>query len=63
MSANHKNAAAHLQRELVCQEGAHQVAAVAAQPQQQEPDGEGAVHVARLAGTVVLPACRQQHTR
>lgn len=41
--------ASHLQWELVCQEGAHQVAAVASQPQQQEPDGEGTVHVARLA--------------
>lgn len=56
MSRDHEIAAAHLQRELVCQEGAHQVAGVAAQPQQQEPDGDGAVHVARLAGAVVLSA-------
>lgn len=50
--------ASHLQWELVCQEGAHQVAAVTSQPQQQEPDGDGTVHVARLARTVVLSARR-----
>lgn len=63
VSGNHKNAASHLQWELVCQEGAHQVAGVTSQPQQQEPDGDGAVHVARLAGTVVLPAHRKQTDR
>lgn len=63
VSGNHKNAASHLQWELVCQEGAHQVAGVTSQPQQQEPDGDGSVHVARLAGTVVLPAHRKQTDR
>lgn len=63
VSGNHKNATSHLQWELVCQEGAHQVAGVTSQPQQQEPDGDGSVHVARLAGTVVLPAHRKQRDR
>lgn len=55
--------ASHLQWELVCQEGAHQVAAVASQPQQQEPDGDGTVHVARLARTVVLSARRAKKNK
>ena len=48
----------HLKWKLVCQEGAHQVTAVPSQPQQQKPNGEGAVHIPRFTRTVVLPAIR-----
>ena len=53
----------HLKGQLVGEERPHQVTGVSAQPQQQEPDGEGLVHVPRLTRPVVLSAIGDTSTR
>lgn len=50
---------AHLQGQLVSEEGADEIAGVSADPAQEEPQGHGLVHVARLAGLDVLAAVEE----
>lgn len=63
---NHHITASHLKWKLVCQERAHQIAGVTSQPQQQEPDRKGAVHIPCFTWAVILTAMgkknRQNYT-
>lgn len=51
---------AHLQGQLVSEEGADEVAGVSANPAQEEPHGQRLVHVARLAGLDVLAVAERE---
>lgn len=51
---------AHLQGQLVSKERTDEVAGVSANPAQEEPQGQGLVHVARLARLDVLPAAEEE---
>lgn len=44
----------YLKWELICQEGADQIARVTCQPQQQEPNWKGMVHIPRFTWAVAL---------
>lgn len=59
---NHYITTSHLKWKLVCQEGAHKIASVTSQPQQQEPNREGTVHISRFAWTVVLSEITKIYT-
>lgn len=51
---------AHLQGQLVSEERADEVAGVSTNPAQEKPQGQGLVHVARLAGLDVLPVAERE---
>lgn len=53
----------YLKWKLVGKEGAHQIAGVTSQPQQQKPNREGAVHIPCSTGAIVLSEKRQDRTR
>ena len=54
LAAHPAGGPAHLQGQLISEEGANEIAGVSADPAQEEPQGQGLVHVARLAGLDVL---------
>ena len=59
LAAHPARGLAYLQGQLVSKEGANEIAGVSADPAQEEPQGQGLVHVARLAGLDVLAVAEE----